>query len=451
MRLNRDLLAHLEARGDATLPALLALRDRLKDAERSKLPPFAVPLVLDPPEHALLLDTATRLCAALEDAALGVFGGLEEAMRRLRVHPDVAPFVRAEIPHRIRLARCDFQHGRDGWRSVEINLNGGLGGMTVRDFDDVVRADPFLAGFIAEHGLVNDSPPHVLAGTVRAYCDSRAMPERPTVALIDWQGFEVDHVREYAKITGAYREQGFDTIVCHHREAVHRDGRLWCRGRAVDVVHRAFLLEDLPTDPDSALPVLEAAAEGAVVLVPSFRDEWYASKAGFATLHEARARGLLSAEASRAVADAVPRTWLLVGEDDEQAGERWTVSPRDLTGRDPRELVLKPVVGSQGQGVLLGVETDPEEFRAAVDIAARDRPPHVIQEFIPPGPVPFPLLGDGLTVVPQQPAAGLYLADGRFAGMRGWMLPHERPAAFNSANGVMLGSIWSARDLSVWT
>jgi hypothetical protein len=445
MQLNRDLLDHLRACGEATLPALLELRRRLKDAEGDKLPLFAVPLVLDPLEHALLLDTATRLCDALADAALGVFGGLEEAMRRLRVHPAIAPFVRAEIPHHIRLARCDFLHSRDGWRSGEINLSGGLGGMTVRDFDDVVRADPFLAGFIAEHGLTNDSPPHVLARTVREYCDSLAIAEHPTVALIDWQGYEVNHVREYAKIMDAYREHGFDTIVCHHREVVYRDGRLWCRDHPVHVVHRAFLLEDLPTDPDSALPVLDAAADGAIVLVSSFRDEWYASKAGFATLHEACARGLLSPETTRIVAETVPRTWLLVGEDDEEACERWTVSPRDLTRRDPRQLVLKPVIGSGGLGVVLGADTDPEVFRAAVDVAARDGLPHVIQEFIPPGPVPFPFLGDELTVTPQQMSAGVYLADGRFAGMRGWMLPHERPGAFNSSNGVTLGSIWSPR------
>lgn len=445
MQLNGDLLDHLRARGEAALPALLELRRLLQDAEDGKRSLFAVPLVLDPPEHALLVDTATRLCDALEDAALGVFGGLEEAMRRLRVHPAIAPFVRAVIPHHIRLARCDFLHSPDGWRSVEINLAGGLGGMTVRDFDDVVRADPFLASFIAKHRLTNYSPPHVLASTIREYCDSHAIAENPTIALIDWQGYEVNHVREYAKITEAYREQGFHSIVCHHREAVYRNGRLWCRDQPVDVVHRAFLLEDLPTDPTSALPVLDAAADGAIVLIPSFRDEWYASKAGFATLHEAHARGLLSPETAHIVAEAVPKTWLLVGEDDEQAGERWTVSPRDLTQRDPRQLVLKPVISSQGQGVVLGVETHPEHFHAAVDIAARDRLPHVIQEFIHPGPVPFPLLGNELTVVPQQVTAGVYLADGRFAGMRGWMLPHERPTVFNAADGVMRGSIWSPR------
>jgi hypothetical protein len=444
MQLNQNLVSYLDARGEATLPALLDLRRRLKDAERSKLPPFAVPLVLDPEDHASLLSLATGLCDALEAATLGVFGGLEEAMRRLRVPPAVAPFVRAQIPRRLRLARCDFLHGPDGWHSGEINLNGGLGGMTVRDFDDVVRADPFLTGFIAEHGLANASPPHVLAAAVREYCDALALGENPTVAIIDWQGFETDHTREYEKITAAYREHGFGTMVGHHRQAVYRDGRLWCRDRPVDVVHRAFLLEDLPTDPDSALPVLQAAADGAVVLVPSFRDEWYASKAAFATLHEAHARGLLPPEAGRMVAEAVPRTWLLVGDDDEQAGEGWAVSPRELAGRDPRGLVLKPVIGSQGRGVVLGVETDPEDFRAAVDTALSGGSAHVVQEFITPGPIPFPLLGDDdFTVASQQVAAGVYLAGGRFAGMRGWMLPHERPAAFNSGNGVLLGSIWS--------
>src|SRR6266702_2690402 len=103
MHLNGDLVDYLSARGEETIPALLDLRRRLKDAEASKLPPFAVPLVLDLPEHALLVNTATGLCDALEGATLGVLGGLEGAMRRLRVHPAIAPFIRTEIPYRLRL------------------------------------------------------------------------------------------------------------------------------------------------------------------------------------------------------------------------------------------------------------------------------------------------------------------------------------------------------------
>lgn len=445
MRLNRLLIEHLDARGAASVPALLDLRRRLRDAEGDRRRLFAVPFLLDAQDHALLADTAIGLCDALADATVGVFGGLEGAMRRLRVPPEMAPFLRAEIPHSVRLARCDFLHGRDGWRSGEINLTGGVGGLTVRDFDDAVRASPFLAGFLARHALGNDSPPHVLARTVREYCDSLGI-EHPAVALIDWQGYEVNHVREHGRIMDAYREHGFSTVICHHREVLYRDRRLWCRGQPVHVVHRAFLLEDLPADPDSALPVLSAAADGAVVLVSTFRDEWYAGKASFAALHEARARGLLPPETARAVAGMVPRTWLLVGEDDQDAGEEWTVSPRDLSARDPRELVLKPVIGSQGRGVVLGADTEPAAFRAAVDAAARDGLAHVVQEFIPPGPVPFPCLeDDSVGVIPQQVFAGVFLVDRRPAGMRGWMLPDDRPRALNFANGAIRGTIWSSR------
>lgn len=445
MQLNRSLIEYLDARGDVTVPALLDLRRRLKDAEGDKLPLFAVPLVLDPPEHALLIDTATRVCEGLERAVLGLFGGVEEAMRRLRAHPATAPFISAEIPRSIRFARCDFLHGRDGWRIGEVNLIGGPGGLNVRDFDEVVRADPFLAGFITEHGLTNDSPPHVLARTVRDYCAREGMAEHPTIALIDWHGYEVDYVREHAKIMSAFSDEGFNTIVCHHREVTYRAGRLWARDQPVDIVYRWIGLEDLPTDPDSALPVLNAAADGAVVLMPTFRDEWYASKVAFATLHEARARGLLSPELSRTVDEMVPRTWLLVSEDDEDAGEGWTVCPRDLVTRDTRELVLKPVIGSNSLGVVLGADTEPADFRAAVDIAARTGLAHVVQELIPPGPVPFPYLDEDLRVTPQQLSAGVYLADGKFAGMRGWMLPDGRPRAFNFPNGAILGTIWSPR------
>jgi hypothetical protein len=445
MRLNGALIDYLRAHGAAAVSELLEIGTELDMAVGHDHPPAAptaVPLLLDADEHTLLLHTTAVLAAALADLPGLLFGSLEAALQDLHVPSGIASFLREDIPLSVQLARSDFLHGEDGWHIGEINITGGVGGLTVGDYDDVVRRHPLLADFLAEHCLTSISPLPVLARAVRRRCAGLAIDGRPLVAIIDWQGYGADQETEQRKIADGYRQHGFDAVLCHHREVQYRDGRLWHENRPVHVVQRAFLLEDLPADPMSAAPVLEAAAAGAVVLVSPFRDEWLASKTSFVMLHEARARGLLDPQVAGIVARMVPATWLL--EDGSAGRGRFSVTPGELRTRRAEDLVLKPGIGSGGAGVLLGASTPPDVFWTSVQQAAREGS-YVVQDFVVPGPVPFPWVTDGeLVISPVQPITGIFQVDGKYAGMVARMLRGTEPGMVGVMGGAFWGGAWTS-------
>lgn len=440
MRLNAAFIDHLVACQPAAVPVLQDLRVELQkatDVYRPPAEPVIVPFLVDADDHAQMRCGAEVITAGLAALPGLVFGDLETAMRELRVQQAIAPFVKEDIPLSVRLARSDFLHGLDGWRMGEINLTGGVGGLTVGEYDDVVRRYPLVADFLVEHRLSNVSPLSMLVSAVTERCAGLAIDDRPAVAVIDWQGFGDDQEIEQRRIADHYQAHGFDAVLCHHREVQYRDGRLWHGQRPIHVVHRAFLLEDLPTDPASAMPVLEAAADGAVVLISTFRDEWLAGKAAFAMLYEAQHRGLLKPETSEVVASLVPPTWLLASESAGRHGP-W-LGLAELCRRSPGELVLKPAIGSHGIGVVLGISTPERAFWSSAEQAAREDRTHVVQDFIVPGTVPFPSLDEGHMVVsPWQPLIGMFQVDGRYAGM--WV--RMRPGATPAIIGLLFHASW---------
>lgn len=440
MRLNAALVDYLAACRPAAAPVLQDLSAELQKVVGAYFPSAGVatvPFLVDADDHAQMCRGTDVLTAGLAALPRLVFGDLETAVRELRVQQAIAPFVEEDIPLSVRLARSDFLHEPAGWRMGEINLTGGAGGLIVEDYDDVVRRYPLVADFLAEHRLSNVSPLSMLAGAATERCAGLAIDDRPAVAVMDWQGVGDAQEAEQRRIADFYQAHGFDAVLCHHREVRYRDGRLWHGRRPIHVVHRAFLLEDIPTDPASAMPVLEAAADGATVLISTFRDEWLAGKAAFAMLHDARRRGLLDPEASEVVASLVPPTWLLDGEGAGRHGP--CLGLDELRGRDHGELVLKPTIGSSGAGVVLGVSTPARVFWSSAEQAAREDRTHVVQDLIVPGPVLFPSLDEGrVAVSPWQPVVGIFQVDGKYAGM--WV--RMRSGAAPGIIGVRFRASW---------
>jgi hypothetical protein len=447
MRLNTIVHRLLAERGEHVTPALTRLSQELdrrlvfRDDAARKNPMLSFPLVLDLAEHHYLRHSSLVLSALAGTVHERVFGDIGATMDALRVPDVLRPFVSEPAPLGISLSRCDFLHGTDGWKSAEINVSGSSGDLLVDDYNRCLREDPVLADLLAERSLTSQVPAHLLALAVRDRCAELPIDGKPVVAIVDWQEFGPSYAHQHARIADHYRALGFDAIVCHQREMRFEHGRLWRERRPVHVVHRQFLLEDIASDPESALPVLRAAASGAVVIVSGFREEWLGSKAFFAVLHAARGRGLLTAEEAGVVDSVVPRTWLLTEHDAGDIGVR----PADLP--PPASLVLKPLVGSSGAGVVLGPSVSAGEFGLAVASALDSGEPHVVQEFVNPAPTPFAWLdGDLLTLDEGQPHPGFFVAEGEFIGTVTRVLRGSAVHPCGTEFGAVLGGVVAPAD-----
>ncbi|WP_406138553.1 hypothetical protein [Streptomyces sp. NBC_01089] len=94
------------------------------------------------------------------------------------------------------------------------------------------------------------------------------------------------------------RTLGADAHPCHIGQFDYRDGRVWLGDRAVDIIHRIFLVEDLLESPDAPAlmdQVVSAAAAGEVKLFVPLDAEVYASKTTLAMLSDEDNRRLLAA------------------------------------------------------------------------------------------------------------------------------------------------------------
>ncbi|WP_031509459.1 hypothetical protein [Streptomyces megasporus] len=443
MRLLDELNSRLRADEDAAVAALAEAQRELRAAAAMQprpdewIPLASVPVLLDREEVELLGEASRELTAAVRsDPAVALYGDIDTALEELRTPAPLRPFVRAEIPHEVELSRSDFLLGSDGWQANEINICAGLGGLLVEDYDACFSRRP-LRDLLAAGGCRARTPMDLLARAVHRRCEKLAGGDgRPVLAVVDWEGYDVAYLRDHVRMAELFAARGFETVVCHHRELRYEHGRLRLRGRPVDVVHREFLLEDMPQDPDSARPVLDAAVDGAVVLTTGFRAEWQAQKVTFGLLHQAARRGLLSPAAAELVRRRIPETWLLTPE---------ALADGEAAFGAHTDLVLKPSIGSLSQGVRLGADMDEGEFRSALRAAAENLDaPHVLQRLIPPGTVPFPHLNDArdaLSFPATQVSIGFFVVDGEPAGAWSKVCPRSVPTIIHHHNGGQWGSV----------
>ncbi|MGN9846582.1 hypothetical protein ACTMTI_51615 [Nonomuraea sp. H19] len=448
MRLHTEFIAYLEEhreQADIVLRALardLAADEVLQWSPELRAPLGVVPILLDGADHSALV-AAGLLAGSLLPRLPGLlFGDLEAAMDAFAVPDAMRPFIRAEVPREITVARTDFMLGLDGWRFIEINNGASVGGLLVGDYDRRVRARPFLTDFLDRRRLGNTSPARVLAAEVLSRCDDLPIDGRPTVAIVDWAGHMDEFPLEYPQLAAQYRAGGLDTVVCAQTQLRHEHGRLWYEGRPVHAVHREFLLEDLTTEEvTSAYQILAAAEAGDVVLISGFRHEWLSHKGSFAMLHEAAARGVLSERERELVEQYVPTTWML---NESGTGLRHaTLSPDGPFPLAPESLVAKPCLGSLGQGVLIGALCQGDDFWSGVRDHA-GKTPYVLQQLVYPKTAPFAWLEEArLTFDAVQILPGLFTVAGRPAGWWSRLMRGEKPAITNAAYGAARGSIWS--------
>jgi hypothetical protein len=393
--------------------------------------------VLDAKENSRLSTIAQTMCNLQADVP-HLLNGLDAILHDNRVPAALHPFIKAQIPYSVNISRCDFLRASDGWYLNEINTNPGLAGITVREYNDCVVDNPFLAKFLDAHSCVGTAPLEVLADSVLERCAALPIDASPTVAIADWQGELERYEMENSRIAERYRSYGFSTMICHQREFRYTGGRLWCAGKPVDVVHRLFLLEDIATDPASAIPVLEAAVSGSIVLVTSFLDEWAAFKHSFALFHQAADAGVLPDHVAELVAQSVPHTWRLA------EGEAGGAREEETDSAD--HLVIKPVMGHGANGVVIGAAGSRDSFELALAAARASGAAHIVQRFIASLPVRFPWLDDeSLTLADSQLHPSVFVVAGRVAGLWTRVVKGNRPQVITADQGAHYGGVWYER------
>lgn len=171
------------------------------------------------------------------------------------------------------------------------------------------------------------------------------------------------------------RRHGLDTVAClmDQLTAEAEDSTLMLDGRRVDAVFRLFLSFDQPSG--TGLDALVRAVRARRVAMHTSEATWLLSdKTILAWLWQDRR--LLPVPDRDLIERHIPWTALFPGEDDGQD------VPSKLLERQS-ELVLKPVGGYGGSGVVLGPEVSRDEWHSAL-INARAEGRHILQRHVVP-------------------------------------------------------------------
>ena len=347
--------------------------------------------------------------AALEEPALMAALGVTAAEERLaRIDPGYDTASTA--------SRLDAFLLPDSLHFAEYNAESPAGpGYTQRLcelFDALPAMDRFKASRpVAFHRTI----PALLAALLDSYHEWGGRASPPTVAIVDWR--EVPTWSEFELLRDAFEESGVPTVVCDPGDLTLDGGVLHGAGRAIDLVYRRVLINDIVARPDACAALVDAYAGHAVCVANTFRCKLPHKKAFFAVLTDPRHDRLLSDDERAIVRAHVPWTRLVGPGTTERRGR--TAELLELARHDREQLVLKPNDEYGGKGVVLGWDTSPGKWERALNAALADPPgTWVIQERIPVRREIFPYFDQDGHVTMRDMLVDLapYLFRGRMGG-----------------------------------
>ena len=138
--------------------------------------------------------------------------------------------------------------GHSGAAAAMLSKTGAVsyvGGMEIPDVCRSMLRHPLLAGFTEAHqlGFVDTQREQV----ANLLADTGFAPgSSPVVAVADWPSSYHRRLGPYMhKLAARWREFGLDAHACHIGQLKTHDGRVWLRGRPVDIIYRVFLIEHM--------------------------------------------------------------------------------------------------------------------------------------------------------------------------------------------------------------
>ncbi len=397
------------------------------------------PAFLEDHRVSRLAADLSRLHAILGSLPDRLFGGdiaaLGRAVGMTPVQIDAVMRTAGEGP--IRLARADLYEEAAGFRVLEFNIGSALGGFDNAELNRALLLNTALADFVDDAGLEFVDTLAAIADAIKTEAATVNAGSIPVVALVDMPVGYAELERRLYFAAAALARMGVDAVPCPLDRLEERSGRLFVDGRAVDVVYRFFLIEDLlhPDGPRLIEPVLRAAEQGKVALLARMDAELYGNKGTLAMLSDERHRSVFTTEEAAFLDRFVP--WARPLHD-----ERATVAGKDIdllafATENRRDLLLKPTLLHGGIGIVPGWTVGPDEWREAVR-GALGRP-YVLQRRVRPVAETFPTSGGpGMT---EQFILnwGMFLAPNGYGGgiVRGSRDPDV--GIVSMANGAMVG------------
>jgi hypothetical protein len=392
MSLTDEYLAAAATRGPKATAILEAAAPKL-DATTFLGRCLSRPAFLGAAEYRQLKADLDLLHSALTRLPERVFGGdLAEFARTVGLtEAQVQAVTRGRGAAPSRMGRADMYRDDDGFHLLEINMGSTVGGVDNPVLNAAMLEHPFIADFVAANNLTNAE---TMADVVRTILTEAKVPTgvRPVMAIADFPDSYPELERQLHKSAEMLARLGIDALPCPVDALQYRNDRIWLGDRAIDVVFRLFMIEDVlkPGAVELLEPVLQASERGHVSIFTPMDAELYGSKGSLALLSDEAYRDRYPADELAALDRILPWTRMVRSGLVTVEGRRVDLLQHAIANRE--ELVLKPTALHGGEGVLLGWQTDDATWAGRLTEAMDN--PWVLQRRIRPLPEVF-LTDDG--------------------------------------------------------
>jgi uncharacterized circularly permuted ATP-grasp superfamily protein len=218
----------------------------------------------------------------------------------------------------------------------------------------------------------------------------------PRIAIVDWR--EVKTYNEFLIYQEHLAAQGYESVIVDPEELTYTGGKLRAGDFEIDVVYKRVVTGELLEEFGLDHPLFEAARDGAVCVVNSFRVQMLYKKMSFVLLSDPTYAPLFDAEEQALIAKHIPWTRNLRAGYTTYQNQRIDLIPFVQQNKD--RLVIKPNGEYGGRGVVLGWECDPSAWEQALAEALQGS--FVVQERVRVGAEPYPSYVDGQLVLSER-------------------------------------------------
>ena len=288
-----------------------------------------------------------------------------------------------------------FVHGGT-LQAVEYNAETPAATAYEDELSDVFLNLPLMTEFGKDYYIQPLTARWQLIGVLRDLWWESGGRGLPQIAIVDW-----DNVPTYSEFElwhAYFTRHGLTSIITTPQAVEYRNGALYAGDFRIDVVYKRVLGSELLQAYGLDHPILHAYRDGKVVMFNPYRCKLLHKKMSFAVLSDDANQPMFTAEQQRAIREHIPWTRKVAETKTTRDGQTVDLIPHIVQAKD--DLVLKPNDEYGGKGVVIGWETSPADWEAAVQEALQSS--YIVQAKVNIAREDYPAWADGQVVIGER-------------------------------------------------
>jgi uncharacterized circularly permuted ATP-grasp superfamily protein len=338
--------------------------------------PFLRPHIIARDQYQTVKHAAETLAGAFEKIAAAAL--IDQALMSfldLTAAEEEAARIEPGYSRLCVSSRLDAHVNAKGFQFLEYNAESPAGVGDQMQLEKILFRVPALRRFLNANPHWLPQPHRALINSlINAYREWGGEEDRPRIAIIDWKG--VPTSSEFRVLADYFVAEGYPAVIADPHDLEFNGEDLSSDGLRIDIVYKRVVIHEFLNAFGLDHPLVQAYRQGRVCIANSFRTKLAHKKATFAVLSDPAYEYLFEAAELEMIQKHIPWTRFVRSSRTDFHGSEFDLETLVLNERS--RFVLKPNDDYGGHGVVLGWETDQNEWQEAVKAAFQKS--YIVQE-----------------------------------------------------------------------